>query len=360
MTLSDPDYRGVTRRGFGSLCAGAVVMSGCSTDDRVPDLVTERLSFADLEGWHTDEHNTAITVFQHTKHIAKPSPVGPVYAADWVSVPSPAQTGDARAYFETHFTPVLIGSAPALFTAYYEPEIDGARQQGGPYQYPLYARPADLDPQTPYLTRAEISGGGLANRGLEVFWLSDAIEAFFLEIQGSGRIRLPDGTAVRVGFAGKNGHPYRAIGKVLVDRGEMVLEQVSAQSIKAWLRAHPEQAVAVMNENPSYVFFTERTDIAPDAGPVGAMGVSVTAGRSIAVDPAFHPLGAPVWVEGDNIAGKLMVAQDIGGAIKGPQRGDLFLGSGDDAGNLAGSFRRSGRMITFLPNAAAARLFAVG
>jgi len=163
-------------------------------------------------------------------------------------------------------------------------------------------------------------------------------------------------TAARVGFAAKNGHPYRAIGKVLVDRGEMKLADVSAQSLKAWLRAHPDQAEDLMNENASYVFFTERTDISADAGPIGAMGASVSAGRSIAVDPAYHPLGAPIWVETDGTAGALMIAQDIGGAIKGPQRADLFLGSGAAAGELAGSYRRSGRMITLLPNAAAARL----
>ena len=356
MTLVGSDYRGITRRGFGSLCAGAVLMSGCSTDDEPGEIVTARLSFNDLPGWRADDQKAAGAAFLASRHIARASPIGPVHDKDWASLPQPDLAGNFRAYFETHFTPVMIGTPPALFTAYYEPEIAGARHRGGPFQFPLYARPADLDTKTPYLTRAEITAGALAKKGLEIFWLADPVEGFFLEIQGSGRIRLPDGRRVRVGFAGKNGHPYRAIGKVLIDRGEMTLDQVSAQSIKAWLRAHPDQAAGVMDENPSYVFFVERTDIAVDAGPVGAMGVSVSAGRSVAVDPAFHPLGAPIWLEADNAPAKLMIAQDVGGAIKGPQRADLFLGSGDAAGEAAGSYRRTGRMVTLLPNAAAARL----
>jgi membrane-bound lytic murein transglycosylase A len=360
MTLVGPCSRGVTRRGFGSLCGsacvGAALMSGCSTDEGVLETATERLSFDDLKGWRNDDHGAACTVFQSTKHLARPSPIGPVFPEDWANLPLPDQFPDARCYFEAQFTPVLIGAAPALFTAYYEPELEGARTRGGRYQHPIYARPPDLVAETPYVARAAISSGALAGKGLEIFWLADQVEAFFLEIQGSGRIRLPDGAAVRVGYAAKNGRPYRAIGKVLVDRGEITLAEASAQSIKAWLRAHPDQVVDVLNENASYVFFTERSEIAADAGPIGAMGASVTAGRSIAVDPAFHPLGAPIWLEAQASAGALMIAQDIGGAIKGAQRADLFLGSGDVAGDAAGPYRRSGRMITLLPNSAAARL----
>lgn len=359
MTLGGPIQRDFTRRGFGSLCAGAAVMSGCSTNVEPQGVAIKLLSFDDLTGWNDDDHGAAGALFHSTAQIARPSPIGPVHAEDWADLRAEVPPSNARRFFEAHFTPVQIGKAPALFTAYYEPEIDGARARGGRYQHAIYARPADLDPKIPYLTRKAITAGGLVNKGLEVFWLADPVEAFFLEIQGSGRIRLPDGTATRVGFAAKNGHPYHAIGKVLVDRGEIALADVSAQSIKAWLRAHPDQATDVMNQNPSYVFFTERTDIDGAAGPIGAMGASVSAGRSIAVDPDFHPLGAPVWVEADGEAGALMVAQDIGGAIKGPQRADLFMGSGDVAGELAGAYRKSGRMITLLPNAAAARLAVV-
>lgn len=354
---------GVSRRRFGAhiggwTCLGAALMAGCAPDD-APSV--RLLSFDDLRGWADDDHAAAWPVFATTLERARAAPVGPVLVDDWRALADTAartRFASARSFFETLFTPVLIGDGDALFTAYYEPEIAGARTRGGAYQTPIYALPADLSPDRPYLDRAAIAAGALAGKGMELFWLADPVEAFFLEIQGSGRIRLPDGAAARVGYAGKNGHPYRAIGKVLVDRGDMTLAEASAQSIKAWLRARPAEAQAIMNLNASYVFFTERTDLPPQSGPIGAMNAPVTAGRSVAVDPAFHPLGAPVWVEVDakDTSPKLMVAQDIGGAIKGPQRADIFVGSGKAAGEIAGPFRWNGRMVTFLPNAAAARL----
>ncbi|MEL6794841.1 MAG: MltA domain-containing protein, partial [Pseudomonadota bacterium] len=248
--------------------------------------------------------------------------------------------------------------AEARFTGYYEPELRGSRTRSATFAAPLYQRPPDLA-DAPYLSRSEIAAGALAGRNLELLWVDDPVDAFFLEIQGSGRIRLDDGSVTRVGFAGKNNHPYRAIGRILVERGEMKVEDASADAIRAWLRAQPDGGAALMNENPSYVFFTERGDLNPDEGPIGAMGAPVTAGRSIAVDPAHHPLGAPIWVEATGVPGfegRLMTAQDVGGAIKGPQRGDLFIGSGDEAGAFAGSLRAFGRMATLIPNAAIDRL----
>lgn len=355
-----------TRREFGTYLGigaslGAGVLAGCSTESKGRADVVIPLSFDDLSGWADDDHATAMSVFLSTLDIARAAPVGPVEVQDWrnlSNIAARSRFASARGFFEALFTPVQIGSDEALFTAYYEPEIAGARERGDHYQTPIYMMPPDLSPETPYLTRADIASGALANKGLEVFWLADPVEAFFLEIQGSGRIRLPDGTAARVGFAGKNGHPYRAIGKVLVDRGEMTLADASAQSIKTWLRAHADDAQDLMNMNPSYVFFTERTELAGDSGPIGAMGAPVTAGRSLAVDPAFHPLGAPIWVEtdGEVATHALMIAQDVGGAIKGAQRADVFVGSGDAAGEIAGPYRRGGRMVTLLPKPAAARL----
>lgn len=313
------------------------------------------LSFADLPGWSADDHLAAFDVYRNSYKRARRGALGPTLADDW-----PAPTGaDARRFFETHFTPVAASGAPAKFTAYYEPELAGARQQGGPYQYPLYARPPELKDGARYLSRVQITDGALRNRGLELFWLTDPVESFFLHIQGSGRIRLPDGSVSRVGYAGQNGHPYRSIGRILVEAGAMSLDQASAQSIKAWVRADPVRGQALLNKNASYVFFVERTELADALGPVGALGLPLTPGRSVAVDSAIQPLGAPVWVETNGVPGyqgRLMVAQDVGGAIKGPQRADLFIGSGDTAGRIAGRVNTGGRLVTLLPNRAAARL----
>ena len=344
---------GPTRRAcLGAGLGLAALVTGCA---RPPELRVERLGFDDLAGWSGGDHEAARRVFLATKAGARAAPELGVSEEDWGF----DATGPARAMFERAFQPVLITHGdPALFTGYYEPELSGARARGGGYQTPLYMRPPDLT-DAPYLSRAEIERGALAERGLELVWLDDPVEAFFLQIQGSGRIRLTDGSILRVGFAGKNNHPYRAIGRLLVERGEMTVEQATAGAIRDWLRAQPDGGAALMNENPSYVFFAERAGLSAETGPVGAMGAPVTAGVSAAVDPAFHPLGAPVWVEAEGVAGfagRLLVAQDIGGAIKGPQRADLFIGSGDAAGRIAGAIRARGRIVTLIPRAAADRL----
>lgn len=345
---------GPTRRALlGAGLGLAAVMSGCAGRD---GFRLERLGFDDLAGWPDADHEAAKAVFLTTRAIARASAVMGVQAADWTSV---SLNGPAKTAFEAAFTPVIAtNGAPALFTGYYEPELNGARAPDARHSAPIYRRPPDLG-EEPYLTRAEIEGGALSGAGLELLWLDDPVEAFFLQIQGSGRIRLADGSVIRVGFAGKNNHPYRAIGRILVERGEMTVAQASAGAIRRWLRAQPDGGAALMNENPSFVFFEERPALTGHQGPLGAMGAPVAAGYSVAVDPEYHPLGAPVWVEAggvDGFAGRLMVAQDIGGAIKGPQRGDLFIGSGAAAGEFAGSLRAEGRLITLIPNAAAERL----
>ena len=183
-------------------------------------------------------------------------------------------------------------------------------------------------------------------------WLADPAEAFFLQIQGSGRIRLPDGSTMRLGYAGKNGHPYVAIGRLLVAEGWMTLDQATAQAIKDWLRADPARGAALMDRNPSYVFFREIDDLPPDAGPIGTLGLPLIAGRSVAVDPEFHPLGLPVWIEAETASGparRLWFAADTGGAIKGPHRADLFLGTGEAAGLEAGALRSRGRVVPLVP-----------
>lgn len=268
----------------------------------------------------------------------------------------PPEGLSARRYFETHFSPVEIrDDAPPLFTAYYEPELHGARTRSAGYETPLYAPPPELGP-APFFARTEIEAGALADRELEIAWLADPVEAFFLHIQGSGRIRLTNGDVMRVGFAARNNHPYRAIGRLLVERGEMTVETASADAIRDWLRAQPDGGAALMNENPSYVFFAERADLDETDGPIGALGVPLSAGVSIAVDPSLQPLGAPIWVEATGVAGfdgRLTIAQDIGGAIKGAQCADLYFGAGEAAGHAAGKVRAAGRMVTLLPRGAA-------
>ena len=284
--------------------------------------------------------------------------------AQWRSVCAAARAvprnddAAARTFFEANFQPYGLssdGSAAGLFTGYYEPEIRGSRTPGSGYRSAIYRRPADLAPGgAPYFSRAAIESGALSRKKLELLYLADPLDNFFLHIQGAGRVTLPDGHVARVSYDGQNGQSYVPIGRVLVDRGEMPLEQVSMQSIRAWLQAHPKDARSVMNQNPSYVFFRELPGLSADAGPPGAMGVKLTPMRSIAVDKSFIPLGAPVWVDTqDPLDGtklrRLMMAHDLGGAIKGPVRSDIFFGWGRDAEERAGRMRQPGTEFVLLP-----------
>ena len=315
------------------------------------------LSFEDLKGWADDDHVTALSVFR-----ASCTRMAEAHAEDdWPALCAMAdQAGDARAFFEHFFRPVLIGDpASALFTGYYEPELMGSTQRTARFNVPLYAAPPELR-ATPgkYPTRAEIENNRLLEgRGLEIAWLEDPVEKFFLQVQGSGRLRLPDGSVLRVGFGGKNGHDYRSVGRELVRRGIYQSHQVSAAVIKRWVRNNPVEGRALLQHNPSYVFFRKVENLSGDSGPKGAIQVPLTADRSLAVDPDHVPLGAPVWVEkgGAIPFNRLMIAQDTGSAIKGAQRGDVFYGSGAEAGRKAGRIKDGGRLIVLLPVEAAYR-----
>lgn len=303
------------------------------------------LRFADLDGWDGDDHAAALATFRETCDLAR----GP----DWAPLCAlAADMPDARAFFEMFFQPVLIGEPPALFTGYYEPELRGSAVRTPRFAWPLYARPPEFDGKGQWHSRAVIEQRGLLRgRGLELAWLEDPVEVFFLQVQGSGRIRLEDGRVMRLGFAAKNNHPYRSVGAELVRRGAMAPHAVSAQGIKAWVRRNGAEGARLLQHNPSFVFFRKLPDLPADKGPVGAMGRSVTAMRSVAVDPAFVPLGAPVWVEKDgrDPMRRLMVAQDTGTAIKGAQRADIFYGTGAAAGEVAGRVKDGGRMVVLLP-----------
>lgn len=301
--------------------------------------------FSQLDGWEKDDHAAALRAFRASCPKAR--------GASWQRLCDLAGTvEDARGFFEYYFRPVVIGNPPALFTGYYEPELQGSRVRTPRFAWPVYSRPPEFNGKGRWHTRAEIETSGiLRGRGLELAWLDDPVEVFFLQVQGSGRIRLEDGSVLRLGFAAKNNHPYRSIGAELVRRGTLAQHRVSAQAIKAWVKRNPAEGHDLLRHNPSFVFFRKLPGLPPDQGPIGAMGVSVSALRSIAVDPAHVPLGAPVWVEKDGKAPlrRLMIAQDTGTAIKGAQRADIFYGTGAEAGRAAGRIRDGGRMVVLLP-----------
>lgn len=306
------------------------------------------LTFEELDGWSDDDQRPALTTFLETCTLLKAPEWGPLCA---LARDADGSTESARAFFELFFRPVLIGRPPALFTGYYEPLLDGSPTRTPRFAYPIYARPPELRDGVQYHSRQVIESGVLRGRGLEIAWLEDPVDVFFLHIQGSGRIRMPDGRVLRVGYGGKNGHPYRSVGQELVRRGTYSADQVSAQTIRGWVKRNPAPGNALLDHNPSYVFFRRLPDLAADKGPIGAMGRSITPMRSVAVDPAFNLLGAPVWIEKDGRAPlrRLMVAQDTGGAIKGAQRADIYYGTGDAAGDAAGVVKDGGRMLMLLP-----------
>jgi membrane-bound lytic murein transglycosylase A len=313
-----------------------------------PAAPAQVLTFEELDGWWEDRHADGLQSFLETCDLLD--------APDWRPICKlardvPTDDASARNFFELFFRPVVIGEPPALFTGYYEPELAGSLTRSPRFAYPLYRRPPELREGQLYHSRAAIEGGALRGRGLELVWLEDPVEAYFLQVQGSGRIRLPDGRVMRVGYAGKNGHPYRSVGQELVRRGTHSLDQVSAQEIKSHVRRNGAAGRELLHLNPSFVFFRKVEDLPADRGPIGAMGRSLTTLRSVAIDPDFTPLGAPVWVEKDgrDPLRRLMVAQDTGGAIKGRQRADIFYGTGDAAGDAAGTVKDGGRLVLLLP-----------
>lgn len=306
------------------------------------------LGFDALDGWEKDDHGKALAAFTET--------CGDLKGPDWNAICAVAlrqKPEGARAFFELFFRPVLTqDDQDALFTGYFEPELNGSRFPSGRFRYPLYKMPPEARGVSRWLSRREIlTSGAMDNRGLEIAWVDDPVELFFLQIQGSGRVRLPDGGTVRVGYGGANGHPYRSLGAELVRRGIYRSHQVSAKVIGNWVRRNPEAGAELLFSSPSYVFFREVSRVPSHKGPLGAMNRSITAMRTVAVDPSHVPLGSPVWVEKDgrNPLRQLMIAQDTGSAIKGAQRADIFFGTGDAAGDAAGQLKDPGRMVVLLP-----------
>ncbi|MCW3849384.1 murein transglycosylase A [Sphingomonas sp. LB-2] len=301
--------------------------------------------------------------------------------SDWAESCAAAQSWPARdapAFFAHYFEAVQIGDGKAFATGYYEPEIAGSRERRPGYEVPIYGKPDDLvevdlglfsdalkgkrirgrvegQAFVPYYDRAAIEEGALHGRAPVIAWAADPVEMFFLQVQGSGRLRLPDGGVMRIGYAGQNGRDYTGIGKLMRDRGLLAPGQASMQGIMGWLRDHPDEGRAIMRENKSFVFFSELRG----AGPLGALGHPVVGWVSAAADPAFVPLGAPVFLSMDRTdATGLWVAQDTGGAIKGANRFDTFWGAGDDARAIAGGMSARGTAWLLLPLGTVDRLTA--
>jgi membrane-bound lytic murein transglycosylase A len=333
--------------------------------------------FDRLQGWADDHVSAAVPAFLRSceRLLALPNTAAidplPKVAdygrvADWrelcraaAAVP-PGDDAAARLFFESFFVPLSVadlGQPEGRFTGYFEIELNGSRQRQGRFTTPIYRRPPELG-SGPRNSRAEIEDGALAGRGLELLWIDDPVDAFFLEIQGSGRVRLEDGSTVRVGYDGKNGLPYVPVGRLLAERGAIPRPQVTMITIRDWMNQHPAAGAALRRENPSYVFFREQAD----AGAVGAEGIVLTPERSLAVDRAYIALGLPIWMEADerfaaaDSVRRLVVAQDTGGAIKGPVRGDLFWGTGDAAAWRAGVMNARGRYYLLWPRSIAAPL----
>jgi membrane-bound lytic murein transglycosylase A len=339
------------------------------------------VEWAQLPGWTEDDPRAAWPAFLQSCGRLKSQ-------AAWRDVCAAAQALDSaapvREFLESRLRPFRVanadGSVDGLATGYYEPLLRGSRKKEGPYRFPLYAVPddllivdlAELNPElrntrlrgrlegrrvVPYQSRSDIERGLPALSGKELLWVDDAIDLFFLQIQGSGRIRLQNGDLVRVGYADQNGHPYKSIGRTLVEQGELKLEQASMQGIKSWGMANPARLDGLLNQNPSYVFFRElpaSVGSSGNDGPIGALGVALSPERSIAVDPRFIPLGVPVFLattqpNSAQPLNRLVMAQDTGGAIRGAVRADYFWGFGDAAGAQAGRMRQSARMWVLLP-----------
>ena len=376
-----------------ALLLGVLLPSACAERSGPPALVLDRIAYADVPGWNADHLDGVLPALlaecERLGRLPADTRLGGAaearVAAGMAGSYQPAcraaqalpsdDEPTARRYLQTWFLPYLAsdrGSPDASLTGYFEPEFAGSLSRTPEYTVPVYGRPSELvtlsngepggQPVTgrvqdhrvvPYWSRAQIDRGALGGRGLEILWLHDPVDLFFLQVQGSGRIRLPTGQIVRLGYAGRNGQPYVPLGRLLVADGRLLPDGVSMQSIRAWLAAHPAEAGPLMERNPNYVFFRLLDDVAPNQGPPGALGVTLTPLRSAAVDRAFLPLGVPLFVNTTRPDGsaldRLLLAQDLGTDIAGPVRADLFFGWSHAAARDAGAMQAGGRIVVLLP-----------
>ena len=358
------------------------------------------VAFAALAGWGDDDHAAALAAFRLGAGVLSEYPIkrralgidpraltAALLKAS--GLPGNLSRGAARSFFEVEFAPYEVeltadegasGEGSGFFTGFYEPIVEGSRVPTPRFQAPLYAVPDDLvvvdgdrsdpalDPTyrfarrtaaglAPYADRTTIEAGYLRGRGLELVYLADPVDAFFIHVQGAARIALPDGETMRVTYAAKTGHPYTSIGTYLIRIGALSLAEATMQGIRTWLREHPDKAAAVMGQNRSFIFFREAPVADAGLGPIAAAKVPLVSGRSLAVDRLLHSFHVPVWVETTHPVGspfhRLTIAHDTGSAIVGPARGDIFFGSGDGAGEIAGRMRAPGRFVVLVPREAA-------
>jgi membrane-bound lytic murein transglycosylase A len=354
----------------------------------------QRVSFAEILGWRDDDHAAALAAFLvGARLIAGAPPKTRALGIDGFGLQRVARSAlklggmpggdEAREFFERWFVPHRI-DARGFVTGYYEPEVEASRTETPRFKAPLYRRPTDLvdvddsnrprgwDPElrfarsteeglAPFFDRAAIEAGALAGRGLEIAFVESPVEAFFIQVQGSARLKLVErrerGKTLRISYNGKAGHPYTSIGKLAVERGILPLDKADKDGLEAWLKNHPDEGRALMRENRSFVFFRE-TELSDCDGPLGAAGISLTAYRSLAVDRTLQTFHTPVFVEAAGLAdpeddgktfARLMIAQDTGSAIVGPARGDIFFGAGQVAGSRAGRVRHAATMIVLVP-----------
>ncbi len=355
--------------------------------------VWQPVSFDTLNGWHRDDHLAALSCFrmsargfQKHAHISRPG-ISPseslmMIAEKSLQLDMKRLSGEeARRFFEADFQPMSADNGQGFVTAYFEPEVPASRTRSPEYTYPLYRRPEDLvklrDTDYPtgldadleyarqtdeglveYPDRKAIDSGALEGMGLELFWLRSRVEGYYIHIQGSARLMLTDGTTTRVSYAGKTGHPYTSIGKLLVKHGVMTVDEANMGNIRKWLEEDDDRAMELLHNNRSFIFFAEVTGHEPEFGPIAAAGVQLTPGRSLAVDKLLHAYGTPIWLETHKplpsqteVFRRLMIAQDTGSAIVGPKRGDIFIGSGNEAGLVAGSVRHDTAFVVFQPKA---------
>jgi membrane-bound lytic murein transglycosylase A len=383
------------RRRFGALPAGALyfaaLLAGCAVKPRTPSTPVApsltAVGFSDVPGWQGDRLDEVLPALrlqcQRLALLPADTALGGAglaaayggRAGQWSDACAAALAlgpgSDARAYFEHWFAVYRIGT-PALVTGYFEPVIPGSRTKTAQFGVKVLARPDDLVPDggtdsagrpslgrkaggqiVPYWTRSEIEAGDMRGAEKPIAYVASPIDLFFAQLQGSALVQLPEGGLMHLVFDGRNGRPYTPIGRVLMDQHQLAQDQVSMQTIRAWLEAHPDQAKTVMDHNESYIFFREVPDADTSLGPPGALGVDLTAGRSAAVDKRFVPLGAPLFVSSAVPDGRswqhLVLAQDLGSAIEGPARVDVFLGSGTPAAEWAGKMRQQGNFWLLLP-----------
>mgnify|MGYP000692928387 CR=1 FL=1 len=358
---------------------------------RIPDRF-EEISFSALAGWQGDDHRAALDsylrlcrkpeIFKENKVQPRLSPEALQLLCRKAEEEAGKGVAEARRFFEKQFRPYRVAQK-GFVTGYFEPELSASRFRTSEFPVPLHTKPEGLEPVTDdnrpedwpaglshgrrvggKLTempdRGAIMDGALDHEQLELVWLANPVDAFFVHVQGSARLRFADGSAMRVGYAGKTGHPYTGIARLLVTRGEGTPEDFTMTGLRTWLAAHPDQVEPLLKENRSYIFFRKVEEISPDEGPLGAAGLPLTAGRSLAVDPTFLPYGALIFVASElddpdstnETFARLMVADDTGSAIKGPARGDIFTGSGADAGALAGEIRHAADFTVLVPEGA--------